>query len=65
MIESKIQERRYQRLVDFISDVTLIFANCFVYNEKNSSIARCATTLESFFVPRLKALRAAMSGTAI
>lgn len=63
-IETKIQERRYNRLVDFIADVTLIFTNCFIYNERNSSIARCATALESFFVPRLKVLRDAMAGAA-
>ena len=61
-IETKIQERRYTRLVEFIGDVTLIFSNCFIYNERSSSIAKCATALETFFIPRLKALRDSMNG---
>ena len=61
LIETKIQERRYQRLLDFIGDVTKIFDNCRYYNAKESNIARCATSLESFFVPRLKMLRSSMT----
>lgn len=60
-IEGKINERRYQRLLEFIGDVTKIFDNCRYYNAKESNIARCATTLETFFVPRLRSLRASMA----
>jgi len=62
-IETKIQERRYQRLLEFIGDVTKIFENCRYYNAKESNIARCATSLESFFVPRLKILRNSMANS--
>lgn len=61
LIETKIHERRYQRLLEFIGDVTKIFDNCRYYNAKESNIARCATSLESFFVPRLKILRSSMT----
>ena len=62
-IETKIQERRYQRLLEFIGDVTKVFDNCRYYNAKESNIARCATSLESFFVPRLKILRNSMANS--
>lgn len=61
LIETKITERRYQRLLEFIGDVTKIFDNCRYYNAKESNIARCATSLESFFMPRLKTLRSSMA----
>lgn len=61
MIERKILDRRYAKLLEFIGDVTKIFDNCRYYNAKESNIARCATTLETFFVPRLRSLRAAMA----
>lgn len=61
LIETKIQERRYQRLLEFIGDVTKIFDNCRYYNAKESNIARCATSLEAFFMPRLKLLRSSMT----
>ena len=61
MIDTNIQERRYQRLVEFIGDVTKIFDNCRYYNAKESNIARCATTLEAFFGPRLKTLRESLA----
>lgn len=61
MVETKITERRYQRLVEFIGDITKIFNNCRYYNSKGSNFYRCATSLESFFVPRLKLLRSSMS----
>jgi nucleosome-remodeling factor subunit BPTF len=61
MVETKIIERRYQRLVEFIGDITKIFENCRYYNPKGSNFYRCATSLESFFVPRLKLLRSSMS----
>jgi len=60
-VDQKIQDRRYQRLADFIGDVTKIFDNCRYYNAKESNIARCATTLEQFFGPRLKTLRDSMA----
>ena len=60
LVDTKISERRYQRLLDFVADITKIFDNCRYYNAKESSIARCATTLEAFFVPRLKVLRSSM-----
>ena len=62
-IDSKLQERRYKRLSEFIGDVTKIFDNCRYYNAKESNIARCANTLEAFFGPKLKILRSSLANT--
>ena len=61
LIETKIQEGKYRRLLEFIGDVTKIFDNCRHSYPEDSDIARCATSLESFLVPRLKMLRSSMS----
>uniref|UniRef100_A0A2M4BEU5 Putative bromodomain-containing protein n=2 Tax=Anopheles marajoara TaxID=58244 RepID=A0A2M4BEU5_9DIPT len=56
-IESKIETRSYQMLSEFIGDMTKIFDNCRFYNPKESSFFRCAESLESFFVAKIKFFR--------
>ncbi|XP_071445006.1 nucleosome-remodeling factor subunit NURF301 isoform X3 [Hetaerina americana] len=56
-IELRINERSYDRLSEFIGDMTKIFDNCRYYNPRESPFYHCAETLESYFAARLKCLR--------
>ncbi|KAK8737071.1 hypothetical protein OTU49_004786, partial [Cherax quadricarinatus] len=56
-VESRVEERSYRRLAQFIGDVMLVFDNCRLYNPPNSSFCSCAATLESFFCQRLRSLK--------
>ncbi|XP_059483006.1 nucleosome-remodeling factor subunit NURF301 isoform X2 [Neocloeon triangulifer] len=62
-IELRVNEKAYQKLRDFIGDMTKIFDNCRFYNPKESPFYRCAENLEAFFVQKLKMLRAKMLET--
>jgi nucleosome-remodeling factor subunit BPTF len=59
-IELRVNEKTYQKLSDFIGDMTKIFDNCRFYNPKESPFYRCAESLETFFVQKLKMMRAKM-----
>lgn len=59
-IELRVNEKTYQKLSDFIGDMTKIFDNCRFYNPKESPFYRCAESLETFFVQKLKMTRAKM-----
>ncbi|KAG7170458.1 Nucleosome-remodeling factor subunit NURF301-like [Homarus americanus] len=56
-VESRVEEKAYQRLAQFIGDVMLVFDNCRLYNPPNSSFCSCAATLESFFCQKLRSLK--------
>uniref|UniRef100_A0A182WJX8 Bromodomain-containing protein n=1 Tax=Anopheles minimus TaxID=112268 RepID=A0A182WJX8_9DIPT len=56
-IETKIDNKIYQTLSEFIGDMTKIFDNCRYYNPKESPFFRCAESLESFFVQKIKYFR--------
>uniref|UniRef100_A0A182IRL5 Nucleosome-remodeling factor subunit NURF301 n=1 Tax=Anopheles atroparvus TaxID=41427 RepID=A0A182IRL5_ANOAO len=56
-IEGKIDSKVYQTLSEFIGDMTKIFDNCRYYNPKESPFFRCAESLESFFVQKIKHFR--------
>uniref|UniRef100_A0A182XP82 Bromodomain-containing protein n=1 Tax=Anopheles quadriannulatus TaxID=34691 RepID=A0A182XP82_ANOQN len=56
-IEGKIDNKVYQTLSEFIGDMTKIFDNCRYYNPKESPFFRCAESLESFFVQKIKHFR--------
>lgn len=60
-IESKINEKSYNKLSDFIADMTKIFDNCRFYNPKESPFYKCAESLESFFVQKIKHFRESLS----
>lgn len=38
----------------FIADMRRIFANCKMYNERNTDYYRCAIALEKFYVSKMK-----------
>ncbi|KAK4328159.1 hypothetical protein Pmani_001432 [Petrolisthes manimaculis] len=56
-VESRVEEKSYERLAQFIGDVMLVFDNCRLYNPPNSSFCSCAATLESFFCQKLRGLK--------
>uniref|UniRef100_A0A182PDS7 Bromodomain-containing protein n=1 Tax=Anopheles epiroticus TaxID=199890 RepID=A0A182PDS7_9DIPT len=56
-IEGKIDNKMYQTLSEFIGDMTKIFDNCRYYNPKESPFFKCAESLESFFVQKIKHFR--------
>lgn len=56
-IERRLQSRHYQKLSEFIGDMTKIFDNCRYYNPRNSPFYQCAEVLEAFFVHKIKVFR--------
>lgn len=56
-IESKINNKTYKMLSEFIADMTKIFDNCRFYNPKESPFYRCAESLEGYFVQKIKNFR--------
>ncbi|MBN3276232.1 BPTF factor, partial [Polyodon spathula] len=57
-MEEKIQKRYYNKLTEFVADMTKIFDNCRYYNPSDSPFYQCAEVLESFFVQKLKSFKA-------
>ncbi|XP_058845663.1 nucleosome-remodeling factor subunit BPTF-like isoform X4 [Acipenser ruthenus] len=60
-MEEKIQKRYYNKLTEFVADMTKIFDNCRYYNPSDSPFYQCAEVLESFFVQKLKSFKASRS----
>lgn len=56
-IELRVSDRKYKKLSEFIGDMTKIFDNCRYYNPKESPFYKCAESLESYFVSKVKGLR--------
>ncbi|XP_043274049.1 nucleosome-remodeling factor subunit NURF301 isoform X2 [Venturia canescens] len=56
-IELRITDRSYKKLSEFIGDMTKIFDNCRYYNPKESPFFKCAESLETYFVHKIKSLR--------
>ncbi|XP_006886336.1 PREDICTED: nucleosome-remodeling factor subunit BPTF [Elephantulus edwardii] len=57
-MEERVQRRYYERLTEFVADMTKIFDNCRYYNPSDSPFYQCAEVLESFFVQKLKGFKA-------
>ncbi|XP_036395665.1 nucleosome-remodeling factor subunit BPTF isoform X4 [Megalops cyprinoides] len=60
-MEDRAQKRFYNKLTEFVADMTKIFDNCRYYNPSDSPFYQCAEVLESFFVQKLKAFKASRS----
>ncbi|XP_076233089.1 nucleosome-remodeling factor subunit NURF301 E(bx) isoform X2 [Calliopsis andreniformis] len=56
-IELRINDKFYKKLSEFIGDMTKIFDNCRYYNPKESPFFKCAESLETYFVHKIKSLR--------
>ncbi|XP_029997976.1 LOW QUALITY PROTEIN: nuclear body protein SP140-like protein [Sphaeramia orbicularis] len=48
-VAEKLQEKQYQTVGDFVSDVHLIFTNCASYNRDNPEFTAMGVTLKEFF----------------
>uniref|UniRef100_A0AAZ3SC73 Bromodomain PHD finger transcription factor n=1 Tax=Oncorhynchus tshawytscha TaxID=74940 RepID=A0AAZ3SC73_ONCTS len=57
-MEDKLQKRYYNKLTEFVADMTKVFDNCRYYNPNDSPFFQCAEVLESFFVQKLKGFKA-------
>ncbi|KAJ8399676.1 hypothetical protein AAFF_G00407810 [Aldrovandia affinis] len=57
-MEDRALKRYYNKLTEFVADMTKIFDNCRYYNPSDSPFYQCAEVLESFFVQKLKAFKA-------
>uniref|UniRef100_A0A3B3VPT4 Bromodomain PHD finger transcription factor n=1 Tax=Poecilia latipinna TaxID=48699 RepID=A0A3B3VPT4_9TELE len=57
-METRLQKRHYQKLTEFVADVTKIFDNCRYYNPNDTPFFQCAEVLEAFFVQKLKGFKA-------
>nr|XP_030699201.1 nucleosome-remodeling factor subunit BPTF isoform X5 [Globicephala melas] len=60
-MEERVQRRYYEKLTEFVADMTKIFDNCRYYNPSDSPFYQCAEVLESFFVQKLKGFKASRS----
>jgi nucleosome-remodeling factor subunit BPTF len=56
-VEHRLSTKFYERLSDFIGDMTKIFDNCRYYNQRDSMFYHCAEVLEGHFVQKIKSLR--------
>ncbi|KAJ7992762.1 hypothetical protein DPEC_G00282040 [Dallia pectoralis] len=57
-MEERLQKRYYNKLTEFVADMTKIFDNCRYYNPSDSPFFQCSEVLESFFVQKLKGFKA-------
>ena len=56
-MEHKLDTNQYPSLDAFFADAQLIFDNCRVYNQENSSYYKNATKLEKILKEQVAALR--------
>uniref|UniRef100_A0A8C7SDJ1 Bromodomain PHD finger transcription factor n=1 Tax=Oncorhynchus mykiss TaxID=8022 RepID=A0A8C7SDJ1_ONCMY len=64
-MEDRLQKRYYNKLTEFVADMTKVFDNCRYYNPNDSPFFQCAEVLESFFVQKLKGFKASSSSEAL
>ena len=54
LIKKKLDQRSYDSIEDFISDVRLMFNNCYTFNPAGSDIVNMAKQLEAIFDTKLE-----------
>ncbi|XP_072023147.1 nucleosome-remodeling factor subunit NURF301-like, partial [Amphiura filiformis] len=54
VVEAKVKKKDYNKLHEFMADVSKIFDNCRYYNPSDSPFYQCADVLEKFFVQKVK-----------
>ncbi|XP_072022226.1 nucleosome-remodeling factor subunit BPTF-like isoform X2 [Amphiura filiformis] len=54
VVEEKVKKKDYNKLHEFMADVSKIFDNCRYYNPSDSPFYQCAGVLEKFFVQKVK-----------
>jgi len=55
-IMSKIKENKYKDINEYISDVELMFNNCFLYNPPNNPVHLSGLALRDYFIEQLRRL---------
>ncbi|XP_029998105.1 nuclear body protein SP140-like protein [Sphaeramia orbicularis] len=53
-VAEKLQEKQYQTVGDFVSDVHLIFTNCASYNRDNPEFTAMGVTVKEFLTENLR-----------
>ena len=56
-IKKKLNSNKYASKQEFISDVQLIWANCKLYNQEESTIYKAADKMEKYFLKICKSLQ--------
>lgn len=51
-VKKKMDQRLYQNVNEFASDVRLIFSNCYKYNPRDHDVVQMAKKLQSHFDSR-------------
>jgi len=51
-VKKKMDQRLYQNVNDFASDVRLIFSNCYKYNPRDHDVVQMARKLQGHFDSR-------------
>ncbi len=57
-MEHKLDTNQYPNLDAFLADAQLIFDNCRIYNQENSSYYKNATKLEKILKEQVASIRA-------
>ncbi|KAF1745250.1 hypothetical protein MXB_3337 [Myxobolus squamalis] len=60
-IARKVKTHKYKNVTQFYNDILQIFANCYIFNEDNSKIAKCGLRLQKLFEKEWKAISANFS----
>jgi bromodomain-containing factor 1 len=60
-VERRLTAKEYQHVNDFISDVRLIFDNCYLYNGRDAPISILAQNLEEVFNNQLRKMPSLVS----
>lgn len=48
-MEQRLNNLEYEAVDDFISDMNLIFSNCYLYNGTEALVSQCASNVEAAF----------------
>jgi len=61
-IDLRVNQGQYEKLAEFIGDITRIFENCRYFNPQGTSVAKAAENLESFFSQKITLVREKVLG---
>ncbi|RWS30745.1 fetal alzheimer antigen: falz-like protein [Leptotrombidium deliense] len=54
---SKIETKTYINLASFVADFSLMFENCFYFNDTKSQVYHCAEQLQQIFIHKIQMFR--------
>jgi nucleosome-remodeling factor subunit BPTF len=56
-IDLRVNQGQYEKLAEFIGDITRIFENCRYFNPQGTAVAKAAENLENFFAQKITLVR--------